>query len=475
MAQTSVQHDVKSSASLPPGPKGYPVIGVLPQFVSSTWLDFMTRWAREYGDLVHMNLLGTPMCYINRPEYIKLALVTHAGSFHKSRGYSVVLRRMLGEGLVTSEDATWRQARRIYMPAFKREQVNIFATLAVKHASAMRDTWRDGQERDVQVDMAAITLQVAAEAFGLDLGDDVPGIGAALNAAMEEFASVSNYLLPDWLPTASMRRFRKAVAQFDAVVERIIERKRANPGDGSDLLAMLMKAHDDGVLSARQLRDEIKTTIVSGHETTANTLSWTWHLLSLNPPVHQRLRTEIAQVCGQRQPEQADLARMPYLRKVFKEAMRVYPTAYTIGRKTIEAFRMGEYVLPAGTTVIMAPWVVHHNAAYYPDPEQFNPDRWTPEFEAQLPEYAYFPFGGGARGCIGESFAMAEAGLIITILAQKFALTPMPGRVVTPLPAITLRPKEGVWVTVHQAETLHAHADPAPAAGCPYHADQAAA
>ena len=481
MEQTTARQENSAAIpSLPPGPNGYPVIGVLPQFISSTWLDFMTRWAREYGDMVHMNLIGKPLCYINRPEYIKAVLVTNAESFHKSRGYSVVLRRMLGDGLVTSEDETWLRARRIYQPAFKKDQINAFAALASKYATQMGDQWKDGAVRDIQHDMMTVTLQVAADVFGLDLGNDIDEIGGALNAAMAEFSSVSNYLLPEWLPTPSMHRFKKAIASFDAVVERIIERKRANPGDGTDLLAMLMKACDDKVLTERQFRDEIKTTLVSGHETTANTLSWTWHLLSQYPEVLQKLRDEVYAVCGDRLPALEDLPKMPYLRKVFKESMRVYPTAYTIGRSAIRDVSIGPYMFPAGMTVIMAPWVVHHNAKYYPDPERFDPERWTDEFNKSLPEYAYFPFGGGPRGCIAEPFAIAEAGIIIATLVRKFNITPKAGSTVTPCPAITLRPKDGVWVNVHavqaSANGKHDAADVAVGASeCPYRSASVAA
>jgi cytochrome P450 len=257
------------------------------------------------------------------------------------------------------------------------------------------------------------------------------------------------------MPIPSMRRSRLARQRLDAIIYGMIAERRASGRDHGDLLSMLLNAQEEdavpnagGVMTDVQVRDEAMTIFLAGHETTANALTWTWYLLSQSPEVAKKLHDEVDRVLDRRLPTLGDIASLGFVEKVVTEAMRLYPPAWIIGRRAIEPYAIGRYVAPARAIVVMSPWVMHRDARYFPDPERFDPDRWTPEFKAALPRFAYFPFGGGPRQCIGESFAWMELVLLVSTIAQRWTLRLVPGHPVEPQPLVTLRTKHGMAMTL---------------------------
>jgi cytochrome P450 len=302
--------------------------------------------------------------------------------------------------------------------------------------------------------MNRLTLSVVGKTlFDADVESQAAAVGEALTGVMETFWM---QLLPfatliERLPVPRLRRARMARARLDVIIYRMIADRRASGRDHGDLLSMLLTAQDEddgGVMTDRQVRDESMTIFLAGHETTANALTWTWYLLSENPDAARRLHDEVDRVLQGRLPSVDDLPRLPYVERVVTEAMRLYPPAWLIGRRAIAEYAFGPYVAPPRAILIMSPFIVQRDARYYRDPERFDPDRWTPEFKASLPRFAYFPFGGGPRQCIGESFAWMELILIVSTLAQTWDLRLVPGHPVVPQPLITLRAKHGMRMTI---------------------------
>jgi cytochrome P450 len=313
--------------------------------------------------------------------------------------------------------------------------------------------WRAGDLRDAHTDMMALTLRVAAKTlFNAEVDKDVAEIGEAFNTIVEEIVSRSRrpIRIPDVIPIPGNIRYLRGLRRIDRLVNAIIKERQRTGGDHGDLLSMLMMARDDDgqPMSDRQLRDEVITLLIAGHETTALALSWTWYLLSQHPEVDAKLAAELREVLGGRAPAVSDLPRLKYTEQVITESMRLYPPAWGIGREAIADCEIGGYAIPAGTTVIISAWISHRNPKYFPEPLVFRPERWEGDFAAKLPRFAYIPFGGGPRICIGNRFAMMEAVLILATVAQRFRLEWQSDHPVEPLPSITLRPKGGVWVKV---------------------------
>jgi cytochrome P450 len=421
-------------------------------------LAFFESCAREYGDFVPLRLVGRPAFFLNHPDYIEQVLVTDQRHFSKGRDYRRNFR-FLGNGLLTSEGDFWLRQRRLIQPAFHRQRIGTYGTTMIARSQDLLERWPQGAMRDIHEDMMHVTIEIVAKTlFGIDAAAEAAIVGRALDAIIARYVetrgSVWHTLLPDRIPTRGNRRYNRAVAQLDAVTAKIIDRHRAGEGDRDDLLTMLLEARDeDGKgMSDRQLRDEVLTLLLAGHETTANTLSWAWHLLGTHPEVATRLRAELDAVLGGRPPETGDAARLPYTNNLIKEALRLYPPSYIITREAATDGTIGGYPVPAGALILFSQWVMHRDARYFPEPERCNPDRWADGLEQRLPRYAYFPFGGGPRMCIGNQFALMEAALVLTTLAQRACLDPAPGRSPTPLAAITLRPKDGVWMVVNRRQ-----------------------
>ncbi|HEU4456661.1 MAG TPA: cytochrome P450 [Longimicrobium sp.] len=429
----------------PPGPRGGLPFRLLPAFRRDP-LGFLARVQRAHGDVAGFRFGPRRLYLLSHPDLVRDVFVTHHRNFIKSRALQRA-RVLLGTGLLTSEGDFHLRQRRMAQPAFHRDRVAALAGAMAAYAGRTADGWSAGREMDVAREMNRLTLSIAGDTlFGADVEGEAEGVARALDAALGMFDRLTNPLgvILDRLPLPGTIRLRRARAALDATIYGIIERRRASAGDRADLLSLLLAARDDegdgGGMTDEQLRDEALTLFLAGHETTANALAWSWHLLAAHPEAEARLHAEVDAVVGGRLPTADDYPRLPYARAVFAESMRLYPPAWAIGREPLEDFAAGGYRIRAGTVVMMSPWVVHRDPRWWPDPERFDPGRWTPEAEAALPRFAYFPFGGGPRKCIGEGFAWMEGVIVLATLAQRWRLRPAPGAVVTTAPSITLRP-----------------------------------
>jgi cytochrome P450 len=421
-------------------------------------LVFFSDLARTYGDIVAYRLGGERLILVNDPQHIKDILVTHNRNFTKGRALQRT-KRLLGEGLLTSEGATHLRQRRLMQPAFHRERIAAYGDTMVAYADRTRCAWRDGATFDVAQEMNRLTLSIVGKTlFDADVESQAAEVRVALTGVMETFWMT---MLPfsdllEHLPVPKLRRARAARAQLDAIIYGMIAERRRSHRDHGDLLSMLLSAQDEeaegaaGRMSDVQVRDEAMTIFLAGHETTANALTWTWYLLSTAPDVEAKLHAEVDRALQGRLPRVADISSLPFVERVVTESMRLYPPAWLIGRRAIADYELGDYVVPARTILVMSPFVTQRDVRFYTDPERFDPDRWTPEFRATLPKFAYFPFGGGPRQCIGESFAWMELVLLVATIAQRWQLTLLPGHPVVPEPLVTLRTKHGLRMTVHQ-------------------------
>lgn len=440
--------------SFPPGPKLTLSLGLFGLFRSDP-LRFFMQLSR-YGDISHTRLLGRHIYLLNEPEAIRDVLVTNDRKFKKGRGLQLA-RGLLGNGLLTSEGDFHRRQRRLSAPAFHHQKIARYAETMVTLAQQTSRRWQPGQQVDMAREMMRLTLAVAGKTlFDADVEQEADEIGSALSDSMRLFARTSSpfYPLIEKLPLASNRRYAEAHRRLDQTVYRMIAEHRRNPGH-EDLLGMLLAAQDEeggGQMSDRQLRDEAMTIFLAGHETTALATTWTWFLLSQHPEVEERLHAELRQVLNGRPPAYADIPTLPYTRQVLAEAMRLYPPAYVIGREAVEEHELCGYSIPVGATLLMSQYVMHRNPRYFPEPERFDPGRWTPEAEARRPKFSYFPFGGGPRVCIGEPFAWAEGILVLASLAQAWQPRLLPGQTIDTRPLITLRPKNGVWMRLEQVK-----------------------
>ena len=419
-------------------------------------LALLRQVAQEYGDIVSIPVpLGTRIL-LNNPQWIEQMLVVQQAKFHKSTLTKQVTERMLGQGLLTSEGDLWRRQRRLAQPAFHKSRINEYGRPMVEIAETHMREWRDGETRDVQHDMMALTLDVAVRTlFGATLPGEAARVGKAMTFLMRHQLGRfrSPIRLPASWPTPRNRRADREVEFLDSLVYRIIaERKtQGDAGQNGDLLSMLMAAMDeDGTqMTPKQLRDETMTLFLAGHETTALTLAWTWYLLSDNPAAESRLHQELGSVLGGRAPTAPDLARLPYLHAVVSEVLRLYPPAYLLARTSIAPCTIGGYDIPAGTTVLTSQWLMHRDARWFDEPDAFRPERWLNGLADRLPAGVYLPFGDGPRRCIGQGFALLEAALVIATIAQRYRFRLVPGHPVVPEPLVTLRPKFGIRMTLH--------------------------
>lgn len=417
-------------------------------------IGYLTRCAREFGDIVFFRFLGVPACFVNRPDYIESVLVTQNSNFVKSKDYRA-MRRVLGNGLLLSEGEFWRRQRKLIQPAFHQERIAAYADIMTGHTQRMLSSWSDGQTLDIHEAMMHLTLGIVAKTlFDADVSHEAEDVDAALTVLMGKFLRQAGMalLLPTWVPLPTSRLLKRAVGRLDKVIYGIIEQRRASGQMSGDLLSVFLQVQDDeGVsMTDRQLHDEIMTLFLAGHETTANVLSWTWFLLGQNPEVEETLIEELSRVLCGRFPAPADLPQLAYTDMALRESMRLYPPVWVIGRRALAPFRLGEYELPADTNVLISQLILHRDARYFPEPLRFNPDRWSPSDPraASLPRFAYFPFGGGPRVCIGAGFAMMEAVLLLATIAQQFRVQIAPGQKVGMQPTVTLRPRNGIPVTL---------------------------
>ncbi len=410
--------------------------------------------AQEYGDIAHYKIGWNHILFLNHPDYIREILVVQNDNFTKER----TVRRskmLLGEGMITAEGAGHRAQRQVAQPAFHRQRIPEYANTMIQEAVRLREQWRDGEQRDIAIDMMHLTLNVVAKTlFATDLGDEVTELADAINRIM----SLYNFLImlpaAEWLVhlrPPGLAAFLRARKRIDAVVYRMIEAHRRERSDAGSLLDLMLAASPDRSPAAEQsLRDQVITIFLAGYETVANALSWTWYLLSQNPECERRFHAEIDRELAGRQPTYSDVPRLSYVEMVMAESMRLYPPAWAMGRYARNDFQLGDFFLPAKTTVLLSQFIMHRDARYFPDPLRFDPERFAPEAKAKRAKFTYFPFGAGVRQCIGESFAWMEGALLLATLGQKWKLKLVPGHPVEPEPLITLRPKYGMPMIVEK-------------------------
>jgi cytochrome P450 len=450
MAAVPKESQRVSAALEAPGPKTRWPGGHVVRYRRDS-LKFLTRAAREYGDVVQFRIGMEQIFLLSHPDLVRDLLVTHHERFHKGRALQRA-KRLLGEGLLTSEGEFWRRQRRLAQPAFHRQRINSYARVMAEYAAKTSARWRDGATLDIAGEMMRLTLAVVGKTlFDADVESDADEVGRSMAEVMALFGYLmlpfSEYL--EKLPLPPQRRFRRARARLDAIIYRIIEERRRSGADRGDLLSTLLLAMDEEGdregMTNEQLRDEAMTIFLAGHETTANALTWAWYLLAQNPEAEAALREELDSVLeGERLPTVEDLPRLRYTEMVVSETMRLFPPAWAVGRLAIEDHEAGGYRIPRGSIVLASQYVMHRDPRFFPDPERFDPARFTPEAKAARPQFAYFPFGGGQRRCIGEGFAWTEAILILATLARRWRLRLAPGQTIEPQPRITLRPKGSV-------------------------------
>ncbi len=435
-----MQH-VSSRVQAPPGPFEIPIVGSSIELVRDP-LGFLDRITAEYGDVVRFSIPGQNIYLFNHPDAVEEVLVAKRDSLIKdklTRETSI----LLGNGLLVSEGAFWKKQRKLAQPGFHRERVSAYGDVMVDYAERAASAWSERGERDLHRDMMRLTLDiVAATLFGVELESVARKIGDALEVMMERFSGIGT-LMPIGLPTPGNLRAKKAIATLDEITYGII-RERRKSGDKGDLVSMLIAAtsDDEGGMTDVQLRDEAITLLLAGHETTALTLGFAFHLLARHPDVQAKLVKEIDDVLGDRRATAADLPRLSYAEAIIRESMRLYPPGWALGREATKEIEVAGWVVPKGTQLWVAQWTTHRDARWFSDPHAFKPERWENGFAKAIPRYAYFPFGGGPRVCIGNAFAMMEAVLVLVTIARRFAISePKP---ITLAPSVTLRPKDGL-------------------------------
>ncbi len=427
-----------STHKLPPEPSGS-----LRELVRDPLRFFLTL-TRQYGDVVRYRAAPEPAFLINHPDDIKQVLVLNNHNYTKETYINHMFKSAVADGLLTSEGEVWRQQRRLIQPAFHRQRIANLGGLVMKEVNKLLERWNDftnqGQAIDITSEMSSLTLSITGKAlFGVDLGSRAGSVGQAVDMAA------------DLLEKPRHARFKEAFDSVDRIVYGIIEERRKSENDTGDVLSLLLQARDEETgkgMSDQQLRDQVITLLLAGYDTTASAITWTWYLLSQHPTIASKLYAEIERTLADRQPTYEDLAEMPYSRMVFDEALRFYPPAWILGRKAIDDDELGGYFIPAGTIIAISPYAVHRHPGFWEEPETFDPERFSMERSDGRHHFAYLPFGAGPRQCIGNNFALMEAGLIITSIAQKYRLHLVPGQTIKPEPIFILRPPRQLMMTL---------------------------
>lgn len=445
-------------AMFPPGPKGLPVVGNLFPFRNDP-LAFSTAIQRRYGSLVAVKIMNRHVICGFRPEHVRYCLMEHPRSFHSIQSEGGNLRLLLGNGLLTSEGDFHRQQRRLVQPAFHRQRIDQYADTMVNYTQDTLRGWHAGEEVEMASQMQRLTLRIILKTmFNVEDVGQIDALGTAFNTIINQ----APRRLP-WLrgPLANLvgrttkdqdEQLANGRTMLDTFVYTLIQRRRSSSQDQGDILSMLLAASDEGVsLSDQQIRDQVMTLMAAGHETAQNSLCWMFYLLAQHPTIHEKLLAELSTVLQGRAPTMKDLARLPYLEWVTNESWRIYPPAWRIGRRAIDAFELDGYHFPAGTIILLHQWVTHNMPELWGDPEKFRPERWDPARQQKLPQGAYFPFGGGPRICIGMPFAQMEVRLLLATILQQYYPQLAPHQHVVPLPRVTLRPRNGMRMILQPA------------------------
>ncbi|MEJ7625168.1 MAG: cytochrome P450 [Pyrinomonadaceae bacterium] len=443
---------------MPSGVSGFALFKMLPQFRRDL-LQTFSNLSQEYGHIVRLKGLLTAY-QLTHPHDIERVLQTNQQNYRKGRIYAEA-KSSIGNGLLISEGDFWRRQRRLAQPSFHRQHIAGFAKIMTDSTETMLEQWQkyeqDEQPFDVVSEMKRLTLRIVGlTLFSTELGDGMDVISRSLEIARAHFMRRmwQPIRLPVSIPTKRNRVYLRAIRDAEEIIYRIIAEHRQKPeANPNNLLSMLLRAQDEETgesMSDRQLRDESLTIMTAGHETTAVALSWTWYLLSQHKDVERKLHAELADVLGGRTPTFEDLPNLKYTLMIIEEALRLYPPVWILGRMAIGDDEIGGYQIKAGSEIILSPYITHRHADFWDEPEKFNPERFSPEESAARPRFAYFPFGGGARLCIGNNFALMEAQLILATVAQKFRLRLLPDCVVEPEASFTLHPRQGIMMNLEK-------------------------
>jgi cytochrome P450 len=435
---------------------GIPFFGVMLDYATDP-LAYML-YMRDVGDFVAAKALNVVFYHLNHPDLIEEALVAQNQHFRKDKGLREMGRPVFGNGLLTSDSDFWLRQRRLASPAFHRQRIAAYGEVMTHYTDRMVQTWRDSEARDLHKDMMHLTLEVVAKClFNTETSEQARAIGQALDAIMTKWdnkglGQMIEGILGRPLPNKTHRDYVAAIKQLDEIIYGIIAERRKTNEDKGDLLSMFLEAHDDdgSSMSDQQLRDECMTMFIAGHETTALTLSWTWYELAQQPAIVEKLQEELRQVLNGRLPTLSDLPQLVYTGHIVTEAMRLRPPAWAISREALRDVEIGGHVIAKGSEVVMSQYAMHRHPRYFDDPEQFKPERWENDFAKTLPKFAYFPFGGGPRMCIGQQFALMEASLMLATIAQQFAFELVPGQRIEAQPSITMRPKHGLKMVLRE-------------------------
>jgi len=436
-----------------PQMSGLPLLGNLLELQRDR-LSMLKRLVRECGEIGSFRIGPRAIVVSNKPEHAQIVLVDRASDFEKTP-FLDLMKPALGNGLLTSRNEFHKRQRKLVAPAFQHRRIAEYAAVMADYAECSQARWADGATIDVAAEMMRLTLWIIGKTlFDADVAAEARELGRSLRLLLKFVIDQIGAVVPipqHW-PTPRNRRVQQALARLDATVYRMIADRRASGADRGDLLSMLLQAHDEddgSFMTDQQVRDEAMTLFLAGHETTAVALAWCWYLLTQHPQTYARMQAEIDQVLAGRTPSLSDLPNLRYTLQVLKEAMRIYPPAYILGRIAIRPVDLGDYQLATGTIIDFSPYIMHRRPDFYPEPERFLPERWTPAFEHSLPRHAYMPFGAGPRICIGNQFAMMEGHLLLAALAQRVTFELAPGQRIVPQPMITLRPKDGIKMIVH--------------------------
>jgi cytochrome P450 len=422
-------------------------------------LGFFERCEREHGAIVPLRLFWYRFFVVNDPDLVQAVLVTQHKNFVKTHGLRI-LKPMFGEGLLTAEHDLWRRERSLLSPAFRRDALAGYSTWMRRATETFLASWSDGETRDIYEDMTALTLTIVSRSlFGTDVAEVRDAVSNAATGVQDFFASFRKHYvtIPTFVPTPANVRFKRTVAELDRIVYRLIAARRASGERTADVVSALLdaKGEDGRPMADRQIRDELVTLFLAGTETCSNALAWALYALSGAPHVEEALCEEIDRVLGGRAPGVDDLALMPYLERFFKELLRLYPTAYIIGRIAIDDCTLGGVRVKRGENLLISQWAIHRSSKHYKDPARFMPERWTSEMSAKLHKFAYLPFGAGPRVCIGAQFGLIEAKTILVGILQRYRLALDPRANVVPDPAVTLRPLHGLPMIVRRRPSLN--------------------
>ena len=453
---------ISNQSGLPPGPRGTLIGGSIRQFRASL-LDFLLNTARDYGPLASFRVGPRRLFLASAPDLIEQVLVTDAKHYIKHFG-AQAFRPVLGNGLVTSEGAFWRRQRKLVQPAFLKACVASYAPVMAEQTERMLASWTPGKSVQIDYEFEALTSKIALKTlFNLDDPGDGERFSDTLKLAFDLMTARLHriFKLPLWVPTPANRRLQRAVAELDRRVHGFIATGQSRQKPGTDLLSRLLLAqHEDGTrMTNRQLRDEAMTLYLAGHETTALTLTWTWYLLSQHPHVEEKLVSEWQSVLAGAPPTVEQLSSLPYTAAVIAELTRLFPPVYVIGREATVDLELGGYRVKRGYTVLMSQWVSHRDPKYFPSPEEFRPERWENGLARRLPKFAYYPFGGGRRICVGADFSLMEAAIILATVGQRCRFTLDPDATIEIKPQITLLPAYGMPATLQRRQPLRAMRD----------------